>query len=94
MEYCLSIKLLAHFVLSLAIEEESKKDSPLSPLHKKKKMNQDKELGKSSVQARTPGGSSVKLDNQGRTSQRDTNGKKERKRVALGVYGLGSRRLG
>lgn len=49
-------------------------------------MNQDKELDKSSVQARTPGGSSVKLDNQGRMSENGTSGKKERKRVALGVW--------
>lgn len=57
-------------------------------------MNQDKKLDKSSVQARTPGGSSVKLGNQGRMSENDTNGKKERKRVALGGLWFGEQEAG
>ncbi|XP_026642046.1 thioredoxin domain-containing protein 2 [Microtus ochrogaster] len=47
-----------------------RKTSPSRPC---KRMNQDKKLDKSSVQARTPGGSSVKLGNQGRTGENDTN---------------------
>lgn len=67
----LSIKLLAPFVVSLALEEKSKKDPP------PKKMSQDKGLDMNSVQAGAPEEPAMKVNHQGLAKEVDTNGKKE-----------------